>query len=102
MSTTPLVSRLTDNKLNDVKRSKYTLEDFLTDESFLSFVLDDSDSSAEYWNRFLNGKHPELREIAQQAKDILLFNNENKSILSAEEVDNLKKNILNDISIKEK
>ena len=80
-----------------MKRKRYTLEDLLKDDSFLSFVLDDSGSSSEKWNQFIHTMHPEVQEHALQARNIILCHNDDFVMLSDEENNKLKERILKNI-----
>jgi len=72
---------------------KYEVTDFLVNESFLDYVINKSDAGVDYWERTARDEHPELADIAETAKKIILFENEDKSCLMQDESEDLKKRI---------
>ena len=53
------------------KYENYAIEDFLSDESFMTWVLTPDSAQDELWNDWLT-EHPEKQELAGRAKNILL------------------------------
>ncbi len=53
------------------KRSTYKVEDFLLDESFIEWVLNDSEKDAIFWNAWI-AAHPQNEPMVNLAKKTLL------------------------------
>ncbi|WPU92784.1 FecR family protein [Mucilaginibacter sabulilitoris] len=53
------------------KYEDYTIEDFLSDEPFMTWVLTPDPAQEKFWNNWLT-EHPEKQALASRAKNILL------------------------------
>lgn len=71
-------------------------QEFLKDTYFLKYVLDEDKTYYKYWQDYLN-EHPESYTSFEEAKNILLHLGDFK-FLSENDKEQLKRNILNDIS----
>ncbi|MCG8308778.1 MAG: FecR family protein [Cytophagales bacterium] len=80
-----------------MKYSNYKLDDFLTDEFFRSWVINPSKESDFFWTSFINN-NPEKYSTVLNAKEIILSlkSSSPQDQLSAEEIDSMFDNILND------
>ena len=50
---------------------QYTVEDFATDDRFVSWVLNNDPAAGAYWHQFLED-HPDARPVADRARILLL------------------------------
>ena len=77
----------------------YTLEDFLTDDTFIDWVKAPNPDLDAFWKNWLK-QHPSQEEVLLEAIDFVSFLNFEESAISAEQVHNLKRNIDHQISKK--
>lgn len=56
----------------DTKKVYSKVEDFLKDDDFIKYVLDDAPESAFHWDKLLK-EHAELLKVFEEAKNILLY-----------------------------
>ena len=76
--------------------NKFTLEDFLSNDSFIDYSLNKSESIILGWDNYLR-EHPELEECAKEAMEIIRFKNKDLSLLSEIEIVDLKDKIFKSI-----
>lgn len=70
-----------------MKRIEYTkIEDFLDDTSFFNWVFKKSLSDIDFWNEWIN-KNPKNKELADDAKALLLGVQFKKKTMNSEKVD---------------
>lgn len=74
------------------------VKDFLTDNNFIDFVLNETPHLQEYWKLYFKD-HSEQIAIAEEAKKILLAPVDVVSGISAEESQDLKNRII--VSLKD-
>ena len=56
----------------DTKKMYSKVEDFLKDDDFIKYVLDDAPESAFHWDKLLK-EHAELLKVFEEAKNVLLL-----------------------------
>ena len=54
----------------DTKKMYSKVEDFLKDDDFIKYVLDDAPESAFHWDKLLK-EHAELLKVFEEAKNVL-------------------------------
>lgn len=59
----------------DTKKVYSKVEDFLKDDDFIKYVLDDAPESAFHWDKLLK-EHAELLKVFEEAKNVLLVSDE--------------------------
>lgn len=74
------------------------VEDFLKDDQFIKYVLNEAPESALYWKEIL-GEHSELLKVFEEAKFILLAPEDVKIDLESSEKDELKQRIFATLEI---
>lgn len=77
------------------KNGLNNIEDFLTNDRFISFVFERTSSLKEYWDDYLM-LNPEKKSLAAKAEQILC-NELDAPGMSSEEQEELKERILNTI-----
>ena len=73
----------------DVSNKNYRIEDLLTNDSFIDYALSISESSISYWEEQMK-VDSKLKIVAQKAKDVILFQNKDLSLLDEIEMRKLK------------
>ena len=56
----------------DTKKMYSKVEDFLKDDDFIKYVLDDAPEMAFHWDKLLK-EHAELLKVFEEAKNCLLY-----------------------------
>lgn len=81
-----------------MKRTIYTqVDDFLRDDDFIRYALDACTDKESYWTSYLSAA-PQIRSAYLKAYDILTHLDDCES-LSPEEVDSLRKRIMQTIKM---
>ncbi len=85
---------------------KYTLSDFIFDESFRRYVLQQNEEDTKYWENWIKENSDALEEI-EKAKEIIFFTAKRKSIkkhadTSEQVFDALQKKIITEKQIRKK
>lgn len=83
-----------------MENKKYTLDEFILNESFQRYVLNPTPKDTEYWNAWM-AKHPDAEEIMHHSKEIIAFTASHKllpqqEVLSKEVYSKLQKQIENE------
>lgn len=76
----------------DVSNKNYRIEDLLTNDSFIDYALSISESSISHWEEQMK-VDSKLKIVAQKAKDVILFQNKDLSLLDEIEMRKLKDKI---------
>ncbi len=83
------------------KYSDYTTEDFITDSTFVDWVIGDGNKDAtHFWTRWYDA-HSEQHGTMQQAKDFILASRIEEPAVSDSQVENLIAQTLNKIYVEE-
>ena len=83
----------------DTKKVYYSkVEDFLKDDDFSKYVLDDAPEMAFYWDKLLK-EHAELLKVFEEAKDALLASDETAEVMTLSEERKLKQRIFTTLEI---
>ena len=73
----------------DTKKVYSKVEDFLKDDDFIKYVLDDAPESAFHWDKLLK-EHAELLKVFEEAKNVLLVSDEAMEVMTLSEERKLK------------
>ncbi len=65
----------------DTKKMYSKVEDFLKDDDFIKYVLDDAPESAFHWDKLLK-EHAELLKVFEEAKNVLLVSDEAMEVMT--------------------
>jgi len=76
-----------------VVTDEHILQKLLLDDDFLEIVLSRSESSVE-WETYFENNDPKLKDVSTEARDILLFVNEDKKCLTPGELEELRSRIV--------
>ena len=76
----------------DTKKMYSKVEDFLKDDDFIKYVLDDAPESAFHWDKLLK-EHAELLKVFEEAKNVLLVSDEAMEVMTLSEERKLKHRI---------
>ena len=68
----------------DTKKVYSKVEDFLKDDDFIKYVLDDAPESAFHWDKLLK-EHAELLKVFEEAKNVLLVSDEAMEVMTLSE-----------------
>ena len=68
----------------DTKKMYSKVEDFLKDDDFIKYVLDDAPESAFHWDKLLK-EHAELLKVFEEAKNVLLVSDEAMEVMTLSE-----------------
>lgn len=82
----------------DTKKVYSKVEDFLKDDDFIKYVLDDAPEMAFYWDKLLK-EHAELLKVFEEAKDALLASDETAEVMTLSEERKLKQRIFTTLEI---
>ncbi len=82
----------------DTKKMYSKVEDFLKDDDFIKYVLDDAPESAFHWNKLLK-EHAELLKVFEEAKNVLLVSDEAMEVMTLSEERKLKHRIFTTLEI---
>ena len=74
------------------------VEDFLKDDDFIKYVLDDAPESAFHWDKLLK-EHAELLKVFEEAKNVLLVSDNMKQAMLEYEKSELKQRIFTTLEI---
>lgn len=83
----------------DTKKVYSKVEDFLKDDEFIKYVLDDAPESASHWSELWKG-HAELLNIFKEARSVILDSEEIEEMTLMEKRD-LKQRIFTTLNIKD-
>ncbi|NLO71319.1 MAG: hypothetical protein GX102_10375 [Porphyromonadaceae bacterium] len=81
-----------------MKEISYTLNDLLTNDKFLKYVISESSQSDEFWEEIQPDENNEMNKVIQTAKNIINCDNEDKNLLDENEINLLKIRILNTLT----
>lgn len=76
----------------DTKKMYSKVEDFLKDDDFIKYVLDDAPEMAFHWDKLLK-EHAELLKVFEEAKNVLLVSDEAMEVMTLSEERKLKHRI---------
>lgn len=82
----------------DTKKVYSKVEDFLKDDDFIKYVLDDAPESAFHWDKLLK-EHAELLKVFEEAKNVLLVSDEAMEVMTLSEERKLKHRIFTTLEI---
>ena len=82
----------------DTKKVYSKVEDFLKDDDFIKYVLDDAPESAFHWDKLLK-EHAELLKVFEEAKNVLLVSDNMKQAMLEYEKSELKQRIFTTLEI---
>ena len=82
----------------DTKKMYSKVEDFLKDDDFIKYVLDDAPESAFHWDKLLK-EHAELLKVFEEAKNVLLVSDETMEVMTLSEERKLKHRIFTTLEI---
>ena len=82
----------------DTKKMYSKVEDFLKDDDFIKYVLDDAPESAFHWDKLLK-EHAELLKVFEEAKNVLLVSDEAMEVMTLSEERKLKHRIFTTLEI---
>lgn len=82
----------------DTKKVYSKVEDFLKDDDFIKYVLDDAPEMAFHWDKLLKG-HAELLKVFEEAKNVLLVSDNMKQAMLEYEKSELKQRIFTTLEI---
>lgn len=82
----------------DTKKMYSKVEDFLKDDDFIKYVLDDAPESAFHWDKLLK-EHAELLKVFEEAKNVLLVSDNMKQAMLEYEKSELKQRIFTTLEI---
>lgn len=84
----------------DTKKVYSKVEDFLKDDGFIKYVLDDAPESASHWSELWKG-HAELLNVFKEAKSVILDPEEIEEGMTLMEKRKLKQRIFTTLNIKD-
>ena len=82
----------------DTKKVYSKVEDFLKDDDFIKYVLDDAPEMAFHWDKLLK-EHAELLKVFEEAKNVLLVSDNMKQAMLEYEKSELKQRIFTTLEI---
>jgi len=82
----------------DTKKMYSKVEDFLKDDDFIKYVLDDAPEMAFHWDKLLK-EHAELLKVFEEAKNVLLVSDNMKQAMLEYEKSELKQRIFTTLEI---
>ena len=82
----------------DIEKVYSKVEDFLKDDDFIKYVLDDAPETASRWSKLLK-EHAELLEVFEEAGKILMASEE--EVITSIEKWELKQRIFTTLKIEE-
>ncbi|RHC25866.1 hypothetical protein DW857_01725 [Phocaeicola vulgatus] len=82
----------------DTKKMYSKVEDFLKDDDFIKYVLDDAPEMAFHWDKLLK-EHAELLKVFEEAKNVLLVSDETMEVMTLSEERKLKHRIFTTLKI---